>query len=144
MKLKSAAPIGDSEQIRKEWLDRLDRLLTDIEQWTADTDWVTRRIDKPMEESPIGEYRAPVLLMQNGIIRLMLEPTARFTASPGIEGVAEFYRMPAYDDMLVLFLKRGEWRMVSKDVDSPSSDKSALRMTKKNLLNVLEKLSRDH
>ncbi len=140
MKLKAAPPAGDSEEVRKEWLDRLDRLLTNVEQWTAGTDWVTRRIDKVMEERGIGEYVAQALLMQNGVVRLLLEPIALYTANSEIGGVVDLYRMPAYDDILKLFQMGEVWYISYADFASFDIGDDPIRLTKRTFLTALGKL----
>jgi hypothetical protein len=91
------------------WLDRLSALVNDVETWVKALGWSTRRIEKPMEDSQIGKYMAPSLLMQEGTDRLLLEPIAR--CAPGTEGVVDLYLMPAYDDIASLYYEDGRWNL---------------------------------
>ncbi len=84
---------------------RLAALIDDVESWVKALDWSTRRIEKPMEDSQIGRYKAPSLLMQEGTDRVLLEPVAR--SAPGAEGVVDLYLMPAYDDIASLTFADG-------------------------------------
>jgi len=52
-----------------------------------DLGWATRSMRKPMEDSQIGKYKAPSLLMQEGTDRVLLEPIARL--APRTEGVVD-------------------------------------------------------
>ena len=101
--------VADSQELRDEWLGRLDRLTQSVQGWAEELGWSTRRIDKRMEDSQLGTYQAPALLLQAEFVRLLLEPIARF--APGTEGVVDLYQMPAYDDIASLFFCDGEWRV---------------------------------
>jgi hypothetical protein len=96
-------------RILSEWLERLSALVSEVESWARDLGWSTRRIEKPMEDSRIGKYKAPSLLMQEGTDRILLEPIAR--SAPGTEGVVDLYLMPAYDDIASLYYADGRWNM---------------------------------
>lgn len=97
------------EQLKTEWLGRLDKLIHQIEEWARELDWSTRRIDKGMDDSVVGPYRAPVLLLQHEVTRILVEPIAR--SSPGVDGVVDLYLMPAYDDVASLYYTDGTWRL---------------------------------
>jgi hypothetical protein len=111
-----ASALGQFEQDAKErvrilsqWLDRLWALVNDVESWAKNLSWSTRRIEKPMEDSQIGKYKAPSLLIQEGTDRILLEPIAR--SAPGTEGVVDLYLMPAYDDIASLYYEDGRWSL---------------------------------
>jgi hypothetical protein len=53
-----------------------------------------------MEDSQIGKYKAPGLLMQEGTDRILRDPIGR--NAPGAEAVVDLYLMPAYDDIATL------------------------------------------
>jgi hypothetical protein len=55
---------SSTESVRLHWLNRLAQLVDQIEAWTGELDWVTRRIEVKIEDSQLGTYRAPALLMQ--------------------------------------------------------------------------------
>jgi hypothetical protein len=109
-----------------DWLARLSFLVRDIEGWAKELGWATRVIDKPMEDSLIGQYRAPGLLMQEGTDRVLLEPVGR--SAPGTEGVVDLYRMPAYDDVATLYFYDGHWNLHS--VPSGTEAVATVRETK--------------
>ena len=102
-------PAIKGDRIRDEWIERITELVAQVEAWCRDLGWSTRRISKQMEESDLGRFRAPALLIQEGIARIMLEPIARF--APGVDGVVDLYLMPAYDDIATLYLHRRDWRL---------------------------------
>ena len=102
-------PIAEWEKIRDEWLRRLDDLVSSAKQWAQDLGWSARRIEKRLDDSQIGTYQAPALLMQEATTRLLLEPIARF--APGVDGVVDLYQMPAYDDIATLSFSDGAWHI---------------------------------
>lgn len=111
--------------LRDEWLQRLNSLLDRTEDWADELGWPTRRIDKRMQDSEIGAYTAPALLLQEETTRLLLEPISR--TAPGVDGIVELYLMPAYDDIASLFFVNGEWRVhyVIGDASTESGDRVA-------------------
>lgn len=102
-------PKPPPEKLRDDWLSRLSDLVRDVRTWADALGWSTRQIDKKMEDSEIGEYRAPALLLQEETTRILLEPIAR--SAPGAEGVVDLYRMPAYDDIASLYFYDGNWHL---------------------------------
>jgi hypothetical protein len=64
-----------------------------------------------MEDSQIGRFKVPGLLMQEGVDRILLEPIGR--CAPGAEGVVDLYLMPAYDDIATLYCYEGRWNLHS-------------------------------
>ena len=101
----SIAP--DAEQLRTEWLNRLDDLVGTIQSWASSLDWSTRKIEVSLQDSELGKYKAPALLLQFESVRIILEPIAR--SAPGVEGVVDLYLMPAFDDIASLYFTGGEW-----------------------------------
>jgi hypothetical protein len=124
-------PIPDWEKLRDEWLIRLSALVDSVQNWVQELGWSTRRIEIQMEDSQIGTYQAPALLMQERTTRLFLEPIARF--APGTEGVVDLYRMPKYDDIASLYFSNGGWQL--QYVNPDLFDKAASRDIKSKPLN---------
>lgn len=113
-------PIPDWEQVRDEWVRAVEQLVSEVESWCKANEWPTRRIDKRIEESKIGEYVVSGLLIQVDFVKLMLEPGARFVA--GACGVVDLYVMPQYDDVASITLRDGVWYVryrVTGDAISP-------------------------
>jgi hypothetical protein len=92
------------------WLRRLDELVRMVKGWADDLGWATRVISKPMEDSEIGRYMAPALQLQEGTTQVLLEPVGR-SAPGGVDGVVDFYEMPAYDDIATLYHRDGRWHV---------------------------------
>jgi hypothetical protein len=111
-------PIPDWEAVRDEWVRTVEALVTAVERWCKANDWPTRRIDKRIEESKIGEYVVPALLIQADLVKLMLEPAARFVT--GAEGIFDLYRMPQYDDVASVRRSDG-WQLRYTVTDGPSA-----------------------
>ena len=78
-----------------------------MQGWAEELGWSTRRIDKQMEDSQIGPYEAPALILQRDLTRVLLDPIAR--SAPNTEGVVDLYRMPAYEDVASLYFYDDNW-----------------------------------
>ncbi|WP_435015953.1 hypothetical protein TA3x_003510 [Tundrisphaera sp. TA3] len=104
---------GERDRLLNAWIDRMTDLVRTVEAWAIADDWATRTITKKMEDREVGDHRAPALLLQKETVRVILEPISR-EAVGGIEGVADLYLMPAYDDIVRLYFSDG-WK-----VDYPS------------------------
>ena len=46
-----------------EWINAIDTVERQAEEWSAEAEWRTRRVNKKMSESLIGAYEAPQLLI---------------------------------------------------------------------------------
>ena len=108
-------PLADDamERVRnlRAWVEQLDHLFGQIESWAKKLGWVAKRIERPMEDPGIGNYKAPGLVMQepDDASRVLLEPISR--AAPGTEGVVDLYLMPAYDDIASLYYYQDRWNV---------------------------------
>jgi hypothetical protein len=133
-----------AEQLRLEWLNRLSSLVDTVQGWAKELGWATRRIEKRMEEAPLGKYLAPALLLQEDTVRVILEPVARFVF--GAEGAADLYLMPAYDDIANLYLNDTGWQLhyvfPGTSPTATISDANAKPLTKDVLHDVLEEMRR--
>jgi hypothetical protein len=110
-------PIADADRLRDEWLRRLTSLVESVRTWAEELGWSTRRIELPLEDSQIGTYRAPALILQEEATKVLLEPIAR--SAPGAEGVVDLYLMPAYDDIASLYFYDGGWQLHYMFPESP-------------------------
>ncbi len=122
----------DKEKMRDEWLARLSDLVETVRGWAQELDWSTRRIETKMDDSETGDYKAPALLVQKETVRAILQPIGR--SAPGVEGVVDFYIMPAYDDIARLFFYDGRWHLYHEfpgapDVEPHSRDQPLSRET---------------
>ena len=110
---KAKADMEDEAQRRIEarlaWVDRVKKLVAQVEQWGRELGWETRQIEKQLDDSYVGKHRIPALLMQEETFRVLLEPIGR--SAPGIEGIVDLYLMPAYDDIARLYYRNGRWNI---------------------------------
>jgi hypothetical protein len=127
---------------RDEWIQLLRELVQTVDGWVK-PDWSTREIDKEMEDSVLGPYCAPALLMQRAFTRALLEPITRF--APGTDGVVDLYLMPAYDDIASLYRVGGEWKLnyAFRGGNGMARSRSAesMALTHENFLRVLDAIS---
>jgi hypothetical protein len=133
----------DKAKLRDEWLARLSELVEIVRGWAEELDWSTRRIETRMDDREIGDYKATALIIQKETIRAILHPIGR--AAPGVEGVVDFYIMPAYDDIARLYFYDDRWHLYhqfpgSPDVEPHGQDQPLSRET---FQAVLEAMMRD-
>ncbi len=107
------AELGDDARNRvmilHPWLENLTALITSVRTWANDLGWSTKVIEKALDDSSIGSYIAPALLMQEETTRILLEPIAR--TAPGMEGIVDLYVLPAYDDIASLCYSGKSWQI---------------------------------
>lgn len=134
-------PNAELEKHQHEWLTGLTALVEAVEKWAQELGWSTRRIETRMEDSEVGTYRAPALLMQAETTRLFLEPIAR--SAPNEEGRVDLYVMPAYDDIASLFFSHGKWELLYVPVGTAVATSSRVEtqpLSKAALQEVLQTL----
>jgi hypothetical protein len=98
-----------------------------------------------MEDSQLGTYKAPALILQKETVRALLEPVARF--APGVEGVVDLYLMPAFDDIASLYFYDDGWQLHYMSPASPTiatiREAEHRPLSKESLQNVLEEMIRN-
>jgi len=144
-KTSSLAPEAIAE-IRDAWLNRLTGLIDRFERWSQAQGWSTRRITKNLSDSTIGPHKAPALLMQEGVTRLLLEPIG--PSGPGVEGIVDLYQLPAYDDVARLFYEGGQWLVDDSFLGQPNrpeNDRAAFQPLTQEVMEVIlqEMMRRD-
>jgi len=92
-----------------EWLTNLNGLVESVQGWAQELGWSTKVIQKAMDDSQIGSYKAPALLLQEETTRVLLEPITRMT--PASNGVVDLYLMPAYEDIASLAFYDKKWHI---------------------------------
>jgi hypothetical protein len=130
----------NADELRQQWLARLADLVQTVQHWTEELGWTTRKIEIAKEDSQIGKYRAPALLLQQEATRVLLEPVAR--SAPGAEGVVDLYLMPAYDDIASLYFYSDAWHLHYAFAEEPAAatirEAEAKPLTEETLRDVLE------
>ena len=131
--------VEDPERVRHEWREVLEALIKKVEGWVR-PEWSTRVVEKTVQDSALGEYQVPALLMQRELLRVLLEPITRF--APGTEGVVDLYLMPAYDDIASLYRVGNDWKLhyAFRGVKVAAGIRNAepLALTEENFPRVLE------
>jgi hypothetical protein len=133
----------DKEKLRDEWLARLSDLVETVRGWAEDLDWSTRRIETKMEDSEIGDYKAPALIIQKETVRAILQPIGR--SAPDLAGVVDFYIMPAYDDIARLFFYDDRWHLHHSSPGTPDvgAHRQDQPLSRETFQAVLEAMIRD-
>lgn len=135
------AEIVTRMKMRAAWIERVTTLVDQVEQWARELGWATRRIDKRLDDTQIGNHRVPALLMQEEIWRFMLEPIGRSGA--GTEGLVDLYLMPAYDDIAGIYYYDGRWNVHERtDAGLPVTKAQAAPLSKEALEKLLAEMKR--
>jgi hypothetical protein len=127
---------------RHQWLERLQKLVTTVQEWASDQDWSTKVVEKKMEDAEVGNYQAPALILQDESVRLYLEPITR--AAAGSRGVVDLYLMPSYDDVASLYFYNRRWNLhylfKGDRTVTTVPDAEAQPLTRESLLKVLNEM----
>jgi hypothetical protein len=135
---KSTEAPTSPHAIRAAWLEQLEALVLRVDEWARAADWSTRRIEKRIEDSVIGDYLAPGLLMQFEATRLILDPIGQ---SGNGDGIVDLYLMPQYDDVAMLRSRDGEWEIRRRDSDDWAV--AAVPLTRESLQSVIAEMHRN-
>lgn len=90
-----------------EWAETIEIVEKQVEKWSAESGWRSRRVDKKLSESLIGDYKAPQLLIYAEPNLYVLDPIARFV--PGSQGSFDFAIQPSYDTTSLYRDDSGHW-----------------------------------
>lgn len=95
---------------RNAWIERVSGLVTLIEGWAKESDWVTKRIEKKIEDNSLGNHKVAGLVMQQDTVRILLEPIS--ASAPGSDGLVDLCLMPGYDDIASLYHQENGWQVL--------------------------------
>lgn len=83
MKVQTLDP-GTRGKVLQEWQGDLEALLEDVTIWSkAQPGWSVKRSSTAIEEEGLGRYEAPVITVETGNGRLVVEPMARIVGGIG-------------------------------------------------------------
>lgn len=94
---------------RAAWIQRVSELMKLVEGWAKEFGWSTKRIDKKIEDTRLGNHKAAALVMQEDTVRILLEPIS--ASAPGSDGLVDLCLMPGYDDIASLYHQQGGWHV---------------------------------
>ncbi len=94
---------------RAGWIQRVSDLVKSVQSWAKEFGWSTKRIDKKIEDARLGNHKAAALVMQDDIVRVLLEPIS--ATAPGSDGLVDLYLMPGYDDIASLYHREDGWHV---------------------------------
>jgi hypothetical protein len=100
-------------KVRDAWVAEVEKMADDLERWSADNDWDTKREMKELEEEGLGRYRVPVVRVQTMQGRLYFEPVARFIL--GAAGRIELTATPSFWQVILL-KERGRWQFFDENL----------------------------
>ena len=112
------SPVENWEQIRDEWIQTVDVVLSHVEGWCQAEGWLVHRETKDIEEDRLGHYHIGVLLIDTPAGRLHLDPISRFIV--GAEGRIDVYSFPHYQTAILIRVQ-GDWRF--RTVDGSAKDR---------------------
>lgn len=139
-KLRAAleAEVGRRLSVRAKWTKKVGDLVIAVKAWSDELGWVTKVVDKRLDDREIGPHRVPALLLQDQSVRLYLEPVSR--SAPGAKGVVDLCVMPTYDDVASFYYYGKGWHLhYGVDDLADGSDKP---LAKDSLQVVLEEMKR--
>jgi hypothetical protein len=103
-------PAENCEAERDAWLQEIEAIFRQAEEWAKKRDWGTLRDTKTITEPPFGTYQVPVLLIHTPQGRLLFDPIARFVG--GADGRIDFCVYPSFDGIM-LIKTDGGWQFES-------------------------------
>jgi hypothetical protein len=139
--IQSATSQGTPDTL---FIQRMTALVHQVKSWMEEADWSTRIIDASVPDAAGAKYVVPGLLMQHETVKVLLEPIAGST--PQAAGVADLYRLPAYDDISRLVLIDEDWFVVGEPTHSAADDSNQglrERLTKSLLIDRMAELVAD-
>ncbi|HVA49954.1 MAG TPA: hypothetical protein VNH11_26545 [Pirellulales bacterium] len=80
--------------VLSDWLESVERLTVQAEQWAREFGWQSRRERKQLEETVLGNYSLPQLQFYAEQHLYVLDPVARFV--PGASGAFDLSIQPSY------------------------------------------------
>jgi len=126
------------------WSTHVADLVGKVEKWSKELGWATRRIEKKLYDSRLGDHPEPALILQDDACRAMLEPIGR--SAPRVEGVVDLYLMPAYDDIASFYFYDGHWHLHYLPPGQPAAasvrEAVGKPLSKEALRGVLEEMKR--
>ena len=96
---------------KADWVDRVTRLIDEVERWATAEGWAVHRFDKNLKESVTGEYIVPMLRMRGPHGELFLTPIALRLAGGG-DGRVDLEAWPSMNR--VRFIGKGDtWEIIT-------------------------------
>jgi hypothetical protein len=133
------------DQLHAEWLEHLKQLIGSVQSWAEEQGWKTRQIEIGLEDSQIGKYKAPALLLQQEAMEMLLEPIA--LSGLNHQGVVDLYRLPRYDDIASICRHDDGWHIHYMFSSAPSAadiyDAPAKPLTRESLQEVLSEMKKN-
>jgi hypothetical protein len=98
--MATLAKTGRSGQARDAWLTAVHQLIDQVAAWAKDRKWAVDRQEKQVNESRLGSYSVPVLVVRAPAGLVYVEPVARYVAKA--DGRVDLYSFPSMNRMMLL------------------------------------------
>src|SRR5437870_6339177 len=99
------------DRLLPEWLEAQEKMLEEATAAAKAKGWYVEKDEKQIEESLLGTYKAPRLLIRTWEKEVMLSPVARFGSER--QGVVDLKVSPTYERAYSVTFKDGRWLIVS-------------------------------
>ena len=94
---------------RTDWIRRASDLMKLVEAWAKEFGWSTKRVEKRIEDSRLGNHKVAALVMQEHTVRVLLEPIS--ASAPASDALVDLCLMPGYDDIARLYHQEDGWHV---------------------------------
>jgi hypothetical protein len=98
-------------RVLPEWLDAQEKMIQEAAEAAKAKGWYVEKDEMELEESLLGTYKAPSLLIRTWDREVRLMPVARFCA--GRQGAVDLKVSPTYEREYSVTFKDGRWQIVS-------------------------------
>ncbi len=125
------------KMVLDEWLQAIETVEKQAEDWSKEAEWRTRRVDKKLSESLLGTFSAPQLLIFAEPYLYVLDPVARFI--PEGLGAFDFAIQPSYHTTSLYRDDNREWH-VHLEIHNGALERKPVKWGKDAFLQCVEQL----
>ncbi len=105
-------------EVLQEWKQLVENLIQEIARWSKAEGWSVDRQPVELNESKLGTYEVPSLVIDTPNGRLMVKPAARYVF--GADGRVDLYSWPSLNKLLIVRTNE-EWKLrTASGVDWPN------------------------
>jgi len=105
----SDLPTAERDAELRKWLDAVERLVSDVEEWSRAEGWDVEREEDERQERSLGRYAVPVLRIRTPSGDGFLKPIGHDVG--GARGRVDLSAWPTLYRVMLLLTDRGGWRV---------------------------------